>query len=151
MDPLSMSASMAGLLAAGAQVISFINRIRDLPQNLKDIQAEVTNLSIIIAGLQKFVERTSNVRPSRAALIPVQDVVTVVTQIVLVYGELEGVVKSWSSDRNLRSRTKNILGRGDAAAALRLVNQLQKHKTSLGLVLQIIQWLAFSVDNSDAY
>lgn len=140
MDPLSVSASVVALLAAGSQVVSLINNFRDAPRNLKDIQIEVESLNIIIAGLQRFVEKTASINPNRAALIPVQDVITIVTQTVLVYGELEGVIKSWSGSRNLKSRTKNAVGRGNAGAALRLVNQLQRHKSSLTLVLQIIQW-----------
>ena len=121
-------------------MISVINRIRDAPQSLKSIKSEVSSLNIIISGLQKFVEKTASIDHSRAALIPIQDVVTVVTETVLVYDQLGSALKSWSGDKNLKARAKNALGRGDAAAAIRLLNQLQRHKISLSLVLQIIQW-----------
>ena len=127
-------------MAAGSQVISLINKFRDVPQSLKDIEFEVKSLNIIISGLERFVERTASINPTRAALIPVQDVVTIITETVLVYSDLEGAVKSWSSENNFIARTRSALGRGNAAAARRLVNQLQRHKTSLSLVLQIIQW-----------
>lgn len=138
------------MLAVGSQAVSLINKFGDVPQSLKDIQFEVKSLNIIISGLEMFVERTSSISPTRAALIPVQDVVTIVTETVLVYNDLEGAVRSWSSESNFIARRRSALGRGDASAARRVVNQLQRHKTSLSLILQIIQWWARCHSEEDA-
>ena len=139
-DPLSVSASIVTLIAAGSKLVSLIARIRDPSQSLIDIQTELASLRIVVNGLKSFVERTRNIDTARADLIPVQDVITVFTQIVLVHTEIEAFVKARAGAASFSDRTREALGHGSAAAAKRLLEQLQRHKLSLSLVLQIVQW-----------
>jgi len=140
-QPLTVSKSVAGLLAASAQAIEIITNSSNTTPSVREIQLELTGLRIIISGLNAFIDRTSSISVARAALVPVQDVITVLTQLVLVFAELENVLERLSADTSrglsmfsLRAR------RNDNAVATRLLNQLLRHKMSLSLILQIIQW-----------
>jgi hypothetical protein len=80
-------------------------------------------------------------------LQPSRHVVVILTQTVLVFSELETLVRPLSTQGRL-SRWQRLSWAWQQPAALRLVNQLQQHKTSSSLMLQIIQW---SVEWSTCY
>ncbi|KAK5658293.1 hypothetical protein OQA88_2268 [Cercophora sp. LCS_1] len=142
MDPLSVTASVAGILAAAAKVTSLIGQVKDAPESVSAILTEVTHIQIVVGALQSFVNRSRRLDAERAALIQVENVVTVLTQTVLVFSELGTLVTSVSALASqgrlsrLRSRATRTWHH---SAALRLVGQLQQHKTSLSLLLQIMQ------------
>ena len=142
MDPLSVTASVAGILKAAVEVVNIIGTLKDAPQSAQSIMIEVTHIKIIVSALQKFIGRSARLDAQRAALIQLEDVVAILTQTVLVFSELEVIMKSLSSTggvgpSGLRGR---VVWTWQQTAALRLASQLQQHKTSLSLVLQIMQW-----------
>ena len=138
-DPLSVSASVVGLIAGGAKLVSLIALISDPPQVLAEIKSELISLKVVINSLKTFVERTRSISAARVGLVPLQDVILIFTQIVLVHSELEDFIQSRSSNSELTQRLREAFGR-DTRAADRLLNQLQRHKTSLSLVLSVISW-----------
>lgn len=138
-DLLSVNTSVLGIFIASTQIIELISRASDAPRNFKDIQVELLNLKLIMSGLQPFLNRTNTVVAARTSLVPIQDVIAVITQLVLVFSELDGVVQRCTSNNFiLLTRRSNI------AAAGRLLDQLQRHKLSLSLILRIIQWYVSS-------
>ena len=142
MDPLSVTASVAGILKAAVEVVSIVGTVKDAPESARSIMVEVTHIKIVISALQKFIDRSTRLDAQRAALIQLEDVIVILTQTVLVFSELEAIVKSLSLNggvglSGLRGR---IAWTWQQTAALRLASQLQQHKTSLSLVLQIMQW-----------
>lgn len=138
-DPLSVGASVVGLIAAGGRLIDIIHRMTHASETLRDIQAELTTLRPVLSGLESFIEQTQSISSTRTILIPVQDVIAIFTQIVLVHTELEAFVQTRSNGISLADRTRDALQRGDTGAS-RLLSQLQRHKMNLSILLQIIQW-----------
>lgn len=118
--PLSVSASVVGLLAAGAKLVSLISRISDPPQVLAEIKSELISLEVVINGLKAFVTRTRSISSARVGLIPLQDVIPIFTQIVLVHSELEAFIQTRSSKSELTQKIREAFGL-DAKAADRLL------------------------------
>lgn len=137
MSRLTIRASVTAILEASAKIDNFLEYTDNAPQHLKDLRSEIASVRVILSGLQRFVELSANIAPQRAALIPIQDVVTIMTQLVIVFSELETAVGDWT--QRASSWFSWFLPTNSIATA-RLLNQLQRHKTSLSLVLQIIQW-----------
>jgi hypothetical protein len=147
MDPLSVSASIAGILTAAGTVILILSKITDAPQSVQDIHTEVVHIELVFKALQRFLDTTTRIASERAALISFEDVIVILTQTVLVFSELETLIRSFASQSNREgpvssrlSAWRRITWVFQQPAALRLVNQLQRHKASLTLILQIIQW-----------
>src|SRR5271156_5750059 len=147
MDPLSIIASITGILTAAAKVSSVLGQVKDASESISAVLTEVNHIKIVFTALQKFLDRTRRFAPQRAALIQLDDVVVILTETVLVFSELEILVQPLLPQGRL-SRWQRLNWAWQQSAALRLVNQLQRHKTSLSLMLQIIQW---SVDWSTCY
>ena len=139
MDPLSISASIVGLLTAATKVCSVLAVVKDAPDYISEVLSEVTHMKIIFTGLQKFIDRTRALAAQRAALIQLDDVVVILLQTVLVFSELETLVMPLAAQGSV-PRWSRLTWAWKQTAAQRLVNQLQRHKTSLSLMLQIIQW-----------
>jgi hypothetical protein len=140
MDPLSIAASVTGILTASGKILSVISQVYEAPEYIKAIGIEVHHIRIIVAALRRFLDRTRQLLPHRAALIQIDDVVAILTQTVLTFSELEAVVRSASSHGALL----RLSWPWQQAGATRLVGRLQQHKMTLSLMLQIMQWLVKS-------
>ena len=134
--PLSISACIAGIQTASAHITGLIDRILAPSETLEAIKWEVLSLGIILKGLQRFVERTSEVLEGRTVLIGLEDVVALMSQLVLVYSDLKFISTSWSGP----SRAPLLRGPSSITKTKRVLSQLQRYKLSLSLVLQIVQW-----------
>jgi hypothetical protein len=136
MDPLSISASVAGLLAAAGTVISILGTVKDAPKSVSDLNTEVSHIKIVFQALQRFLEKTTAIAPQRAILLSLADVLVILSQTVLVFSEMETIVRPLQNG----GAWSRFAWTWQQSAALRLLNQLQRHKASLSLILQIIQW-----------
>lgn len=138
-DPLSIAASIIGILTAAAQVSSLLLQFRDAPASVRAISTEVEHIRVVFRALQRFLDRARTVTRYRAALIQVEDVTVILTQTVLVFSELETLVTTLSTSQRSELLRRLTWSRQEAGLN-RLVDQLQRHKISLTLLLQIIQW-----------
>jgi hypothetical protein len=139
MDPLSVTASIAGIITAAAQVSTILGQIKDAPKLVSAVLTEVDHIKLVFRALQNFLDRASRVTAERAALIQLEDVVVILTQTVLVFSELEALITPLSN-RTATSYLSRLTWTKVQPGVMRLLSQLQRHKTSLTLLLQIIQW-----------
>jgi len=139
MDPLSVTASITGIITAAAQVSTLLGQIKDAPTLVEAVLTEVDHIKLVFRALQNFLNRASGVTEGRAALIQLEDVVVILTQTVLVFSELETLITPLSNP-NKTSFLSRLTWTRVKPGVMRLVSQLERHKTSLVLLLQIIQW-----------
>lgn len=146
-DPLSVAASIAGLLSAAASVSKvlgpYISAARDTPQIAHHVNAEVQAASIILSALQSLAQNMASVSPQRAALVQVDQVVTVLTDGVFVFSDLESSVGTLplpdsSSITRLALRSRFQWVRKEAEFTT-LLTRLQSFKSSISLILSILQ------------
>jgi len=147
MDPLSVTASIVGLLGAAGKVAGVLGPLlstwTDAPRLIRPIQSEVVAAKITLLALQRLLGDLSNISTSRATLIGVDDLITVFMDGVLVFSDLESLVLSLgpgnggNGDMSLRARVKWVQKESDFAAVL---TRLQGFKGSMSLILNILQW-----------
>jgi hypothetical protein len=139
MDQLQVTSSITGIIAAAMQVSKSPRQIKDAPASIIAVLTEVDHIKIIFLALQRFLDKATRLSGGRAALIQLEDVVVLLTQAVLVFSDLESLVSPISNGEKtsypVRLTWTRIQG-----GVMGLVNQLQRHKTSLILLLQIVQW-----------
>ena len=143
-DPLSVAAGVAGVVVAAAQIssllIKFTKSTIAAPQQAKVVLTEVSDIGGILSHLQSFLLGLDLPDRSRVSLLKVEKVVTIVSGCVLTFSELEKLLDELKTDNwDILDRFK--WARKESALA-GYIQRLQNHKSSLSLVLDILNGFA---------
>jgi len=142
MDPLSVTASIVGLLLAAGQVTSAIFTIKSIlsqaPQT-DHLLSQVTQFETCLSAIQSFLYSINPASRQRMALIKVEHLVATLTHAVLTFSELEALVKKIiAGPRASVILYLNWTRKQNKLATIML--RLESHKSSLSLMLSIAQW-----------
>ncbi|KAI1158014.1 hypothetical protein F5B18DRAFT_122700 [Nemania serpens] len=158
MDPLSVTAAVAGLLLAVQEVAKllgpYVSASRETPPIAAQVRDEAESTRIVLVGLQALF---SGGVSRRGALVGVDQVVVILTSGVLLFAELEGAV------RDLVAAPSSLLSEGESgikgllstqfrlplrarlqwarreASLWSLLTRLQGFKVSVTAVLTLVQ------------
>lgn len=143
MDPISVAASLVGLLGAAAKVSSILNSVikgaRTAPKLARNALIEVTDITVCLNQLQTILLRTQTTHQSQESLILVDQVLVILSDCVLIFSELEQTLdplrieEPWQAHRAV----KWMLREKDVAAIL---TRLQSSKASLSLIMTTLNW-----------
>ncbi|EEU41572.1 uncharacterized protein NECHADRAFT_54114 [Fusarium vanettenii 77-13-4] len=145
-DPLSIAASIAGLLSATGQIAKFlapyVSAAKETPQITAHVYSEVQSTQVILAGLQNLTQNLGAVQARHASFIAVHQVVTILTDGVLLFSELEAVVRTLppreGSDQRLPLRARLLWARKESTFTP-ILTRVQSFKSSISLILMILQ------------
>ena len=147
MEPLSIAASVAGLLGATAKVsttlTTFIRGTVDAPKLANGVLQEVSDISACLGQLQAFLVGTRVGSRSRTALIMVEQVVAILTACVMTFSELEEILESLK-DRMPTGVGSRIAWMKKEPALAKLCLRLNSSKQSLNLMLTTLTWYIFT-------
>ncbi|KAK6720772.1 hypothetical protein SNK05_003868 [Fusarium graminearum] len=144
-DPLSVAASIAGLISitveAGKSLRPYVSAARETPPIAAHVYSEVQSIEIILNGLQNVTSSLSSVHSRNATLIGVNQVITVLTDGVLLFSDLQDELRSLSPKNEddgipMRTRLRWVRKEGTLTA---LLTRLQGFKSSMTLVLMILK------------
>ncbi|GAB1314697.1 Rho guanyl-nucleotide exchange factor activity [Madurella fahalii] len=145
MDPLSVAASVAGLLTAAASISKalapYVAAARGTPQIALQVKAEIQEASIFLATPQSLTSDIASVPTQQTALIQVDQLVAILTNGVFVFSDLEECVGTLpqpdaSPMPALRHRLQWLRKENDLRSILA---RLQGFKSSVSLILAILQ------------
>lgn len=143
MDPLSVTASVVGLLAAGSKVTSLlftvITKCKDSPALAPSIVWEVADISAALGHLQGFLLGRTNAAAERGNLILLEQLVVTLTGCVTTYSDLQFTLTSLNIHEDMGTFDRIKWMRQEDKLNT-LVQRLQSHKSSLTLMLTIMQW-----------
>ncbi|KAM5517477.1 hypothetical protein FOXYSP1_04429 [Fusarium oxysporum f. sp. phaseoli] len=144
-DPLSVAASIAGLISITVEAVKFlspyVSAAKETPQVAAHVYSEVQSTQVILMGLQSLKKNLGSVKVQHAALIGVNQVVAILTDGVLLYSELHKELQSLRAKDGaekvpLRGRLQWVW---KESTFVTLLNRLQSFKSSMTLVLMILQ------------
>ncbi|KAF5707954.1 CAMK CAMKL KIN4 kinase [Fusarium mundagurra] len=143
MDPLSVSASVVGLIGAGAKITSclwtFATNARDAPQLARHLVFEVADITAALGSLQAYVCGQAQAPGERGALILLEHVLTTLTGCVTTFSDLQSLMDQLNLSPDMGTIDKMKWARQESNIAA-IVQRLQNHKSSLTLMLTILQW-----------
>ncbi|KAF5975630.1 nicotinamide mononucleotide permease [Fusarium bulbicola] len=143
MDPLSVSASVVGLLGAGAKITSclwtFATNARDAPQLARHLVFEVADITAALGSLQAYVCGKAQAPSERGALILLEHVLTTLTGCVTTFSDLQSLVDQLNLNPDMGTIDKMKWARQEPNIAA-IVQRLQNHKSLLTLMLTVLQW-----------
>jgi hypothetical protein len=145
MDPLSVTAGIVGILAAAAKVgevlHSTISTAKEAPHVLRTFASEVQEVQAALSSLQILLADLSSTPTHRTALIQLDQLIVTLTESVLTFSELETAIAPFLVPHGakipLRSRLKWTRAEN---SCFKIVERLQRHKASISLMLNILQW-----------
>lgn len=142
MDPLSVTASIVGILCAATKVSSvlnsFVRNTRGASKLAQTVLAEVNGLSAVLSQLQTYLLGAASSSKSRASLILVEQVIVTLAECVTTFSELEDVLETAriETDFRMMDRVKWAIKESKVSDIQR---RLQSNKMSLNLMLRILQ------------
>ena len=139
-DPISMAVGIVGIVKAVAQASVLLTRFTKstiaAPKQAQILLTEVSDIGEILSQLQSFLLGINSPKRSRASLLKVDKVVTIVSGCVLTFSELEKLLEEMKTeDLDVLDRLKWAK---KESVVVGLVQRLQNHKASLSLMLNIL-------------
>jgi hypothetical protein len=148
-DPLSVAASVAGLLALSGKIYTNLSgtiaRTTDAPKSAHMLLLTVSEMRITLTSISDLINTFLHIPLGRRAMVQVDHLIICLTQCVFTFDELEQQLGKWPEDVH-RSRWKRLRWAAVEERLLALNDKVQQHKMSLTLVLNIFQWYAFLKD-----
>jgi len=155
-DPLSVVASIAGLIGISAKIICLLKDVYDCgarakgaPDSINRVMAEMQDMNAIFCQVQLFIvgqsERPQN---SRLTMISIHHLVATLSGCVLVCSSLDKYLNEVVGivDPSVPASKTGLLwervkwASWKEAEVADVIEDLQRHKLSLNLMLGIIQW-----------
>lgn len=140
-EPLSVAASVAGLLSLAGQVYhvlnTFINNVEDAPLFANSILSQVQSFQNSLSGLQ-ILFGSSFAQSHRAMLIPIDYILLALTDAMLLFSEIESVVLPLATLDDFTFLNK-VRWTQKRTRLETLVSRLQWQKLTLVLHLNILK------------
>ncbi|KAE9363827.1 hypothetical protein N431DRAFT_521181 [Stipitochalara longipes BDJ] len=141
MEPLSITMAVIGLLKTANEVSSGIARFVSSKNNgskeIRDVKTTVDTLRSVLLQLQLLLLNHGKIDERRSSMILVDELVATLTACVMTFSDLDSCVEGLESDERL-----GILGSvrwaSKSAELRRYERNLEAHKTSLGLIVNIL-------------
>lgn len=142
-DPISVAASIVGLITAASKISeslsTFIKNVKNAPRLAHDILSEVSEISASLSQLQNFLFGPGMDSKSHEELLIIDQIIVALSNCVLVFAELEGIVEPF--------RTANLIQPGTrvrwAFKEQKIERQFRRLKScreTLGLMLLTMTW-----------
>ncbi|KAK5734230.1 GTPase activating protein (GAP) for Rho1p [Elasticomyces elasticus] len=146
-EPITVVASVAGLISSASTMIPILynvgTSIRDAPQLTKEVAGELANITVVLQQLFAYISGKARASIERLNLITVEHITATLTDCVVTYSDLDAVLKSLRVDSGMRAWDRGMwyIKKGRVGE---IVQKLQNHKASLGLMLNILQCATLS-------
>ena len=159
-DPLSVLSAVVGLVAVSAQLGVLTKQLcdsaKEAPASMAQVKEEMHHLNLVFAQVELLVTGTTKKTPSktRMTMLSLQDLMTVLSGCVLLFSKLEnklgdvaGLVdpatqKPAKGVQFTMERIKWALWKEEEVGAI--LQDLQRYKISLNLMLTVVQWYVCS-------
>jgi len=143
MDPLSVAASVVGLLVATAKasqvLTAFIHNVKNAPTLAEHVLLEVSSISASLAQVQGYLTGTKSGSQARTRLLMVDQIVVTLTTCVMTFSELESILMSLNVNQPQQKRARVAWARQESSLTA-LLERLKWSKVSLNLILTTLTW-----------
>ena len=155
-DPLSIAASVAGLITISAQIVGMakdlFDKVKDAPETMMRVREEVEGMEPIFCQVQLLLNGSgSGLNRGNLTMISVHNLMATLTGCVIVYSRLEKKVNevcgfndpttasaAWKKVGVIADRVKWGLWRQEEVMVI--IEDLQRQKRTLNLILTVITW-----------
>jgi hypothetical protein len=148
-DPLSVGASIVGILSAAGKISELLEAVissaKEAPQFIANLKFEVDDVRAAFWSFKGLIALLETAPSHRTALVPLDQLVITLTETVITFSKLADTINPLIVPEGqkipLRTRLKWTRAEGNCK---NLMEKLQRLKTSVSLMLNILQWCVIS-------
>ena len=145
MEPLSIAASIAGLIGTAATVSSslavLVKAAKGASKLAEGVLLEVAEIKLFLAQLQSYLSKSRTNPRCRETLLLVDQITVSLATCVMTFSELEKLLVTVQPDRPLRPTERLRWAWRESTITMHL-SRLRTSKASLILMLTILSWYA---------
>lgn len=144
-DPLSVAASIVGILAASGKLYelihTFVTTTKDAPQSLVTLDVETRQMRAVLSRLEILLHGLFSASLRRREMVQIDDLIATLTDTVNVYSELDALIVPYLvCEGEKLSFVACAKWTQVEAGCMKVVDRLQRHKASISLMLSIFLW-----------
>jgi len=145
-DPLSIAASVVGLVAAASKICSalsgFVSSAVDAPQSAQHVLTVVSDTRLALEMVQELIDAIAVLPGHRKMLVRLDHLAVTFSNCVLTISELESLVSlSLSVDGGGGGgKLRRFKWIRNEQKVLRLLPRLESQKASLSLMISVLRW-----------
>jgi hypothetical protein len=143
-DPLSIAASVTGLLSVAGKtctiISGFISSVADVPNSARTALAAVEEMRMVLTSVRQVMDRLSRLPRNRKEMIHVRHLVITFRESIRSFSELEAIVNPAAGADGRSSKWDRLKWILEEEKILHSVQRLELHKTSLSVIISILQW-----------
>lgn len=145
-DPLSVAASIAGLLTLAGKITTVIvdltSKSKAAPKDIQYVRTSIETIRAVLLQLQMLLLGRARVDRQRTSLILVEQVVITLSACVSTFSELDVFVDTLNTDQSM-GLLDRIRWATKASTIKELLDRLEAHKASLTLMTTILTWYVY--------
>lgn len=143
-DPLSISASIAGLISLSTVVYqtltNFADKVDRAPKSAQDILHAVTEMRFALVSMSDLVDRFSRISARRKVMVQLDHLVISLSRAVMTFTDLELFLSDWPEISSMQSSAwRRIRWAMKEDKATHLIKRLSENKIAFVLILSILQ------------
>ena len=143
MDPLSVAASVVGLLVATANasqmLTTLIHSVKNAPTLAEHVLLEVSSISASLVQVQGYLTGAKPGSQARTRLVMVDQIVATLTTCVMTFSKLEAILTSLNLNQPQQKWARVAWARQESSLTA-LLERLKRSKVSLTLNLTTLTW-----------
>jgi hypothetical protein len=142
MDPLSVAASVAGLLALAGKITSVLSTAssaRTASITATHILNETQSLKYIFTQLKNLMSHPTLARHDRLGMVSVDELVAMLTGCVMVFSELDEELKGLGENDEM-GYWDRFKWEQKESTLKKIIERLAVHKASLNFMLTLLVW-----------
>lgn len=144
MDPLSVAASVVGLLSVAAKIFHQLRTLwtgaSGAPKSAQEVLLEVSTISVCLSQMQSFLLGTAEISRSRTSILMVEQVLVCLTDCVSTFSELEKILDNLGATQQPMRKVDQFRWALKESVISKILGRLQAAKLSLNLMLTTLTW-----------
>ncbi|KAF2798887.1 hypothetical protein K505DRAFT_295575, partial [Melanomma pulvis-pyrius CBS 109.77] len=144
-EPLSIAASVVGLVSAGgkltAALVSLISNVQNAESLALVALQEISETTTLLSHLQTYALGETQANPERSSLILLDQVITTLTGCVTTYSGLQALLDELKAGDKMSMFDKLKWARNQSKVST-FIQRLQNHKSSLSVMLSILHCIS---------
>jgi hypothetical protein len=143
-DPLSISASIAGLISLSTVVYqtlsNFADKVDKAPKSAQEILYAVAEMRLALVSMSELVDKFSRISARRKAMVQLDHLVISLSRAVMTFTDLELFLSDWPEISSMQSSAwRRIRWAMKEDKATHLLKRLSENRMALIFILSILQ------------